>query len=41
VRETWDISEESTLTKPLVRLGRAKTKKNMEATLERIEEILR
>lgn len=41
VRESWDITKESPLTKPLVGLSRGKTKKNMEATLERIEEVLR
>lgn len=39
VRESWDISEESALTKPLVRKGAAKTRENMAATLARIEEI--
>lgn len=41
VRESWDIRQESPLTKPLVGFSRGKTKKNMEATLERIEEVLR
>ena len=41
VRESWDITQESPLTKPLVGFSRGKTKKNMEATLERIEEVLR
>jgi uncharacterized protein YndB with AHSA1/START domain len=41
VRESWDITRESPLTKPLVGFSRGKTKKNMEATLERIEEVLR
>ena len=40
VRETWDITHESPLTKPVVRLAGAKTAKNMEATLERIEKVL-
>ena len=40
VRESWDISEESALTKPVVRLSARQTEKNMEATLERIEELL-
>ena len=40
VRESWDISEESALTKPLVRLSASKTEKNMAATLERIEQLL-
>lgn len=39
VRESWDISQESSLTKPLVRKGAAKTRENMAATLARIEEI--
>jgi hypothetical protein len=39
VRESWDISTESALTRPLVRTGAEKTRKNMEATLARIEEI--
>jgi uncharacterized protein YndB with AHSA1/START domain len=39
VRESWDISTESALTRPLVRAGAEKTRKNMEATLARIEEI--
>jgi hypothetical protein len=37
VRETWDISRESPVTKPVVRRGAGHTRKNMEATLERIE----
>ena len=40
VRETWDISTESALTKPIVRLAAATTAKNMQATLERIEKVL-
>jgi uncharacterized protein YndB with AHSA1/START domain len=40
VRESWDITQESALTKPLVRRGAKATAKNMAATLERIEEIL-
>jgi len=40
VRETWDISQESPVTKPLVRLGGGKTGKAMTATLARIEELL-
>ncbi|MGI8662424.1 MAG: SRPBCC family protein [Acidimicrobiales bacterium] len=40
VRETWDISEESKLTKPVVRRGGDKTAANMAATLERIEELV-
>ncbi|MCU1485830.1 MAG: Polyketide cyclase/dehydrase [Actinomycetia bacterium] len=40
VRETWDISQESPVTRPLVRLGGGKTGKAMAATLVRIEELL-
>ena len=40
VTESWDITQESMLTKPLVRLSAGKTKKNMAATLARIEELL-
>jgi uncharacterized protein YndB with AHSA1/START domain len=40
VRETWDISQESALTRPIVRTSTGKTKKNMEATLARIEELV-
>jgi uncharacterized protein YndB with AHSA1/START domain len=39
VRESWDISQESALTKPFARMGAAQTRKNMEATLARIEQI--
>jgi uncharacterized protein YndB with AHSA1/START domain len=39
VRESWDISKESALTRGLVRMGAGKTRKDMEATLARIEEI--
>jgi hypothetical protein len=40
VRETWDIRQESAVTKPLVRPAAGKTRKNMAATLARIEEIV-
>jgi uncharacterized protein YndB with AHSA1/START domain len=40
VRETWDISQESALTRPLVGFGAKKTEKNMAATLERIERLV-
>ena len=40
VRESWDISKESAMTKPVVRLGADKTRKNMAATLERIEQLV-
>ncbi len=39
VRESWDISQESAVTKPFARMGAEQTRKNMVATLERIEEI--
>lgn len=40
VRESWDISHESPLTKPAVRRAAKKTKQTMEKTLLRIEELL-
>jgi uncharacterized protein YndB with AHSA1/START domain len=40
VRESWDISQESPLTKPMVKRGAKATAKNMAATLERIEQLL-
>jgi uncharacterized protein YndB with AHSA1/START domain len=40
VRESWDITHESAISKPLVRRGAKQTEKNMAATLERIEQIL-
>lgn len=40
VRETWDISQESPITRPLVRTGASATRRAMEATLERIEKLL-
>ena len=40
VTETWDITHESPLTKPLVRRGGDDARKNMAATLARIEELL-
>ena len=40
VRESWDISKERPLTKPVVRQAAAVTRKNMEATLARIETLL-
>jgi uncharacterized protein YndB with AHSA1/START domain len=39
VRESWDISQEK-LTKPIVRPARKRTRKAMEDTLERIEQIV-
>lgn len=40
VKESWDITHESPLTKPMVRLAAAKTAKDMAGTLERIEKAL-
>lgn len=40
VKESWDITHENALSKPVVRLAAATTAKNMAATLERIEKIL-
>jgi uncharacterized protein YndB with AHSA1/START domain len=40
VRETWDISQESPVTKPAVKRAAKETAKNMAATLERIEQVL-
>jgi uncharacterized protein YndB with AHSA1/START domain len=40
VRESWDITHESALTKPLIRRAAKATAKNMAATLERIEQVL-
>jgi uncharacterized protein YndB with AHSA1/START domain len=40
VRESWDISHESAITKPLVRMGGADARKNMAATLVRIDELV-
>ncbi|MCU1497266.1 MAG: Polyketide cyclase/dehydrase [Acidimicrobiales bacterium] len=40
VKESWDISQESPFTKPLVRMGGTKTAENMRATLARIEALL-
>jgi uncharacterized protein YndB with AHSA1/START domain len=40
VRESWDISQESPLTKPAVKRGGKDAAKNMAATLERIEQLL-
>ena len=39
VRETWDMSQETGPLRPLVRLAKGKTQKNMKATLERIEQL--
>ena len=40
VRETWDISQEAALSKPLVARGGKKTAESMQKTLVRIEELV-
>jgi len=40
VRETWDISQEASLSKPLVVRGGKKTAENMDKTLARIEQLV-
>ena len=40
VRETWDIRQESSFTRPVVRRGAGQTRKNMTATLERIDKLV-
>ena len=40
VRESWDITHESAMTKPLVRRAAGETRKAMTATLERIEQLV-
>jgi uncharacterized protein YndB with AHSA1/START domain len=40
VRESWDIRQESPFTRPVVRRSASATRKNMAATLERIEQLL-
>jgi hypothetical protein len=40
VRETWDIRQESSFTRPVVRRGATQTRKNMTATLERIDKLV-
>ncbi|MDQ3294921.1 MAG: SRPBCC family protein [Actinomycetota bacterium] len=40
VRESWDLSQESALTRPVVRRQGAQARQNMAATLARIEELL-
>ena len=40
VRESWDIRQESPVTRPIVRRAAEQTRRNMEKTLERIEEVL-
>jgi uncharacterized protein YndB with AHSA1/START domain len=40
VRESWDITQESPTTRALVRKGAEKTRKDMAATLERIDNLV-
>lgn len=40
VRESWDITQESPISRPLVRKGADATRRNMAATLERIEDVV-
>lgn len=40
VTESWDISEEAAMSKPFVRRMEGMTRKNMAATLERIEALV-
>jgi uncharacterized protein YndB with AHSA1/START domain len=40
VRETWDISKESFLTRPMVKTAAEQTRRDMEATLATIEKIV-
>jgi uncharacterized protein YndB with AHSA1/START domain len=40
VRESWDITQESAATKALVRKGAAKVRKDMTATLERLDALV-
>jgi len=40
VRESWDISQESAVTRPAVKRAGKATAKNMAATLERIEQLV-
>jgi hypothetical protein len=40
VRETWDLTHESALSKPFARMGADQARKAMAATLERIEQIV-
>ncbi len=40
VRESWDITHESPMTKPFARQAATDTRKNITATLERIEALL-
>jgi len=40
VTESWDIRQESPVTRPVVRRAAGETRRNMEKTLERIEAVL-
>ena len=40
VHESWDIRQETRLFRPLIRVGASTTRKNMAATLERIERVV-
>jgi uncharacterized protein YndB with AHSA1/START domain len=40
VRETWDLTHESAMTKPFARMGADAARRSMAATLERIEELV-
>jgi uncharacterized protein YndB with AHSA1/START domain len=40
VRESWDITHESALTRPMVRQAGGKTREAMEKTLERLEKLV-
>ena len=40
VRESWDISKESIVSKPVVKQARSATRQNKEKTLERLEQLL-
>jgi uncharacterized protein YndB with AHSA1/START domain len=40
VRESWDITHESALTRPMVRQAGGRTREAMEKTLERLEQLV-
>jgi uncharacterized protein YndB with AHSA1/START domain len=40
VKESWDIRQESPVTRPVVRRAAEQTRRNMARTLERIEQVL-
>jgi hypothetical protein len=40
VRESWDIRQESPITRPIVRQAADTTRRNMAATLQRIEDVV-